>query len=135
MDNIFNELFEKGYSADDIIAEMRKLETLKKDAEIRAKKKKELADARSTAVKGLANYLKTLLPEEDFDTIESDLNKDFEQMEEAMEKINAATEKISKAFAETKKCDEKPQKSSFVKRPQSDDEKIKSWLKSLPFDF
>ena len=133
--NIFDELFEKGYSVDDIVAEMRKRETLKNDQALKAKRAKELAEARSKAVTGLANYLKTLLPEEDFDEIEEQLDKNFQQMEEAMEKINTVTEKISKAFDEAKKLDEKPQKSTFVKRPQSDDEKIKAWLKSLPFDF
>ena len=133
MKDIFDELFNAGYSVDEVITELRKRETARKDAELKEANKKKLADARTKAVDGLVEYFKVLIPAEDSEKMRESLTTDFKTMEDTMNKLNEIEGLFKKAFADdTNKqafADEQA-KATAEKKPakKSDDEVLKSFI-------
>ena len=121
--DLFDELLDEGMSTDEIITALRKYETQKKDDELKAKKKEELAEARTKAITGLVEYMAVLDPSMDAEKVAADYTKSFIAIEKQLDELNALEQKLSKSLNQYT--------GKVTPKTSDDDTVLKDWLKKL----
>lgn len=132
--DLLNDLLDGVDNIDELIDALRKIQTQKKDEELRTKRKEEIAEARSNAIEGLIVYMSYLLPEDevDIDEMAKYYTENFIKMEKQMDEMLELEKKFKGVFEKT--SPKKPEGDCCGKRGpvvSTDDEVLKNWLKKL----